>query len=88
MSYQPIERLLPRSGHSIYKLVLMAAKRATELADGMPPLIDFPSSQKTTTIALDEIQAGKVELKEIAEERKAKEEKTKGRKKDSSATHN
>lgn len=66
MAYQPLEKLLPRANNSIYKLVLMAAKRATELADGAPRLIDFPSSDKATTIALDEIAHCKVELKEVA----------------------
>jgi DNA-directed RNA polymerase omega subunit len=73
MAYQPLERLLPRSGGSVYKLVLMAAKRAIELADGMPKLIDFPSSNKTTTVALDEVLGGKVELKEVASTRQTKE---------------
>ena len=82
MAYQPLEKLLPRAGNSIYRLVLMASKRATELADGMPRLIDFPSSEKTTSIALDEIAQGKVELKEVAESRKAAESKTKGKKKE------
>ena len=81
MSYQPLEKLLVRSGNSIYKLVLMAAKRATELADGAPKLVDFPSSQKTATIALDEILEGKVELKEVAEKRTL-DEKSKLKKKD------
>ena len=82
MAYQPLEKLLPKAGNSIYRLVLMASKRATELADGMPRLIDFPSSEKTTSIALDEIAQGKVELKEVAEGRKAAESKTKGKKKE------
>ncbi|MFA5059340.1 MAG: DNA-directed RNA polymerase subunit omega [Candidatus Omnitrophota bacterium] len=77
MAYQPLEQLLPRAAGSIYKLILLASKRALELADGLPPLIDFPS-QKTATIALDEILAGKVETKESAEidekARKAKKE--------------
>ena len=63
MSYQPLEKLLPRSGHSIYKLILVAAKRALELADGAPRLIEHPSSGKTATIALDEVMEGKVALK-------------------------
>ena len=61
MAFQPLEKLLPRSNFSIYKLVLIAAQRATEIADGQKPLIDFPS-QKATTTALDEIVAGKVIL--------------------------
>ena len=67
MAYQPLERLLPRSNGSIYRLILLASKRATELADGQQPLIDFPSSPKATTIALEEIVAGKVMLAEATE---------------------
>ena len=78
MAYQPVEDLLPRSNQSIYKLVLLASKRALELADGKPRLIDFPSSNKTATIALEEILAGKVEMKfqkPGAEKGKSKDEK-------------
>ena len=82
MGYQPNEKLLPRANNSIYKLVLMAAKRATELADGAPKFIDFPSSGKATTIALEEIAAGKVELKEVADKRSQATEKPKGKKKE------
>ena len=63
MSYQPIEELLPRAGNSIYRLVRLAANRAMELADGKPQLIKESSSEKVTTIALEEILNGKVELK-------------------------
>jgi len=63
MGYQPLEKLLPKAKYSIYKLVLLAAKRATELAEGMPKLIERPSTIKTTTLALDEIMEGKVVLK-------------------------
>ncbi|HOW35334.1 MAG TPA: DNA-directed RNA polymerase subunit omega [Candidatus Omnitrophota bacterium] len=83
MGYQPLGTLLPRAGWSIYKLVLLAAKRATEIADGQPPLIDLflGHNKKATTIALDEVAAGKVELKEVAEAREAQ-EKAKGKKKE------
>ncbi len=77
MAYQPLEKLLPRAGGSIYKLVLMSVKRAKELADGAPRLVDNPASIKTATIALDEILEGKVELKEVAEEREANAKKSK-----------
>ena len=64
MAYQPIEKLLPKANYSIYTLVKMAAKRAMELADGKPPLIDHPSSKKTATIAIEEILEGKVGLRQ------------------------
>jgi len=63
MGYQPLEKLLPKAANSIYRLVLLGAKRATELAEGMPKLIDRPLTTKTTTLALDEILEGKVVLK-------------------------
>lgn len=68
MGYQPLERLLPKANYSIYKLVCMAAKRAKELADGSPHLIEISSSAKTATIALEEILAGKVVMKDVADQ--------------------
>ena len=68
MGYPPIEELLPKSGYSIYKLVRMAANRAMELADGKPKLIETPSSDKAPTVALEEIRAGRVVLKEVADQ--------------------
>ena len=65
MGYQPLEKLLEKSQYSIYKLVRMAAKRSMELADGMPRLIENPTSLKTATIALEEILNNKVGLKAI-----------------------
>jgi DNA-directed RNA polymerase omega subunit len=73
MGYPPIENLLPKTGFSIYKLVRMAANRAIELSDGKRSLVDVPNVEKTTTIALEEIAAGKIVLKELAEQFKPKE---------------
>ena len=64
-----IEELLQHSGGSVYRLVRMAANRATELADGKPCLIQNPSSDKFTTIALEEITKGKIESKQVADKR-------------------
>ncbi|MDP2652436.1 MAG: DNA-directed RNA polymerase subunit omega [Candidatus Omnitrophota bacterium] len=75
MGYQPLERLLPKTGYSIYRLVRLAANRAMELADGQPKLVENVSSEKVTTIALEEIMQGKVVLKDVAD--KFKPEKTK-----------
>ena len=63
MAYQPLEKLLPRAAGSMYRLVLVAAKRAAELAEGMPKLIARPSNIKIATLALDEILEGRVVLK-------------------------
>lgn len=68
MGYQPLEKLLPKANYSIYKLVCMAAKRAKELADGSPNLIEISASAKTATIALEEILAGKVVMKDVADQ--------------------
>ena len=67
MGYQPIEELLPRAGGSVYRLVRMASNRALELSDGKPCLIDKPSSDKFTTMALEEIRKGKVMCKDMAD---------------------
>ncbi len=71
MIYQPIEKLLPRSGFSSYKLIAMAFKRAQELSNGSPKLIEAPMIEKATTTAFREIIAGKVMLKEVADAEEA-----------------
>jgi DNA-directed RNA polymerase subunit omega len=58
MAHVPIEELLRRCG-SAYRLVLLAAQRAKELADGAPPLVET-GQRKVTSIALEEILQGKV----------------------------
>jgi DNA-directed RNA polymerase subunit omega len=58
MAQVAIEDLLKRCG-SIYRLVLLAAKRAKEVAEGAPPLVETPY-RKATSIALEEILQGKV----------------------------
>jgi DNA-directed RNA polymerase subunit omega len=68
MAQAPIEDLLKRCS-SIYRLVILAAKRAKEIADGAPPLVHTPQ-RKVTSIALEEILQGKVLYKpDEAEER-------------------
>ena len=54
----PVEELLKRCP-SIYKLVVVAAKRAKELAEGAPRLIEG-DIRKITTVALEEISQHKV----------------------------
>lgn len=55
----PIETLLEKVG-STYKLVILAARRALELNDGAPPLIETDSKKKPLVVALEEIAAGKI----------------------------
>ena len=63
MAYLPLEKLM-RKDTSLFKLILTAAARANELAQGGPPLIQT-SSKKVSTIALEEIMTGKVHYKEV-----------------------
>ncbi len=59
-----LEKLLIKvSESSIYKLAVLAAKRAIILADGEKPLIDKPSG-KALDNALREIQEGKIRIKQ------------------------
>lgn len=61
MSYVPIQDLLAKTG-SMYKLVVLAAMRASELNAGAPQLVES-EGEKVSTIALEEIAQGKVKLK-------------------------
>ncbi len=56
------EELLDKT-KSVYKLVILASKRALELNEGSPKLIES-DSKKISTIALEEIKAGKIAIKE------------------------
>ena len=51
---------------SIYKLVILASKRAVELNAGAGKLIDASVHAKLSTLALEEIRQGKVSLKKKA----------------------
>ena len=62
MAYVPLEKLM-RKDTSLFKLILAAAARANELAQGAQPLIQT-GSKKVSTIALEEIAAGKIGYKE------------------------
>jgi len=73
-----IEKLL-KSVPGYYRLVLVAAKRANELASGAPPLITT-KTKKVAVIALEEISAGKVHDGELS--KAAKTAKTSKAKKD------
>ena len=65
MGYQGREKLLDKSMGSIYKLVILASKRALEIAEGQPKLVDDDASIKPSTVALHEIEAGSIEAKKI-----------------------
>ncbi len=63
MVYVPLETMLDKTGHSVYKLVILASKRALEIAEGQPQLVQAAATMKPSTIALYEIAAGKVVYK-------------------------
>lgn len=63
MPYVSIENLLDKVDNSVYKLVILAAKRTLEIAEGQPKLVSANSSLKPASIALAEIAAGKVRMK-------------------------
>lgn len=65
MGYVALESMLDRSNGSIYKLVILASKRALEIAEGQPRLVQADAATKPSTVALYEIAAGKVEAKKI-----------------------
>ena len=63
MSYIPLEKLIDKTGNSIYKLVVLASERAFEIAEGSPPLVEKSNGSKPGSIALEEIAQGKITLK-------------------------
>ena len=56
------EDFLDKTG-SVYKLVIIAAKRALELSDGAPRLVEAGSKEKPALVALREIAEGKVSFR-------------------------
>lgn len=57
------DELMINADNSIYKLVILATKRALEIAEGAPKLVDVDNSSKATTVALMEIGQGRVRVK-------------------------
>ena len=69
MLYMPLEKIF-KDGNSIYKIILIAAKRAIELNNGAKKLVET-ASKKFSTIALQEISQGKISYK-LTEPEKSK----------------
>ena len=63
MGYVPLEKMLDKTNGSIYKLVIVASRRALEIAEGQPRLIEVPAAVKPSTVALQEIASGKITFK-------------------------
>ena len=55
-----MEDLLKNANDSMYKLVILAARRALELGAGSEKLINSEPNTKITSIALGEIQQNKI----------------------------
>ena len=62
MAYIPLEKLIDKSQYSMFKLVHLVSRRALELADGVPRLINVPPDTKVTTVAMQEVAEGKVAM--------------------------
>ena len=58
-----MEDLLKSSQGSVYKLVILAARRALELGAGSEKLVDADPNTKLTSIALKEIKEDKIQYK-------------------------
>lgn len=56
-----IEKFLKKAEGSIYKLTILVARRAQELAEGAQPLIENSNREKPLTIALRELASGQLE---------------------------
>lgn len=59
MSYPSIDSLVKKVDNK-YTLVTLAAMRARELNDGAAPLVEGAEGKKTVSIALQEIDDGKI----------------------------
>ncbi|MFH1594701.1 MAG: DNA-directed RNA polymerase subunit omega [Candidatus Omnitrophota bacterium] len=58
-----MEELLKNAHESVYKLVILASRRALELGTGSEKLVECDNNTKLTTIALREIMEKKVSYK-------------------------
>ena len=58
----PIDELVKKTG-SLYKLVIVAARRSIELSEGATRLVDVPHDAKAASIALKEILEDRVTYK-------------------------
>lgn len=65
--YVPLEGLIGRTEDSVYKLAILAGRRAIELAEGSPAAVSNKSAEplRPVSLALKEIAEGKVTCKSI-----------------------
>jgi len=63
MEHLDVQSMVAKTENSIYKLVVLASKRALEISEGQPKLIQVTSANlKPSIIALAEISAGKIQV--------------------------
>lgn len=60
MAYVDLEKLLEKTNFSVYKLVVVASRRALEIAEGQSKQFDSHAFVKASGLALQEIIDGKV----------------------------
>lgn len=65
--YPAIEKLLKVTNGSIYKLSILVAKRAFQIADGEKSLVDAKLDDKPLDVALREIKEGKIKIAKSGE---------------------
>ncbi len=63
MAYVTMEELLKGNQDSIYKLVILASRRALELSAGSERLVSMAPNTKLTSVALEEIKEDKITYK-------------------------
>jgi len=63
MAYVAIDSLLKNAHNSMYKLVILASRRAQELGAGSEKLVEAAVNSKPTSVALKEIMENKVNFK-------------------------
>jgi len=68
MPYVPLENLVDKCNGSVYKLVVLASRRALQIAEGQPKLVTMSAGIKPSTIALHEIAEGKIGWKKARAE--------------------
>jgi len=60
LAYVALEELLKNKQDSIYKLVVLASRRALELGTGSERLVSLAPETKLTSVALEEIKENKI----------------------------
>ena len=62
MMLRPAVSQILKNNESYYSLVIAVAKRAREIIDGSMPLVDAKMGEKPLSIAIDEMNQGKMTI--------------------------